>query len=114
MTESTVGSVPLTDVGGGVRQVGLAHLLAYPGTRLDAPVEGVGVASLYGFAAPFQRDAPFGRILAAYGGIFVAGSLLSVRCCGARWPTAADSFAIIGALICLTGRSLIMFAPRGH
>nr|WP_308301639.1 hypothetical protein [Frankia umida] len=51
-------------------------------TGVPAGLRGAGVASLYGFAAPFQRDAPFGRILAAYGGIFVAGSLL--------WSAVAD------------------------
>lgn len=36
---------------------------------------GAGVVALgaYGFVATFQPDAHFGRILAAYGGIFVAG-----------------------------------------
>ena len=39
---------------------------------------GAGVVALgvYGFVATLQPDAQFGRILAAYGGIFVAGSLL--------------------------------------
>lgn len=39
---------------------------------------GLGVVALgaYGFVATLQPDAQFGRILAAYGGVFVAGSLL--------------------------------------
>ena len=38
---------------------------------------GLGVVALgiYGFIATLQPDANFGRILAAYGGVFVAGSL---------------------------------------
>lgn len=36
---------------------------------------GVIALGLYGFVATLQPDANFGRILAAYGGIFVAGSL---------------------------------------
>lgn len=38
---------------------------------------GAGIVALvaYGFVATLQPDANFGRILAAYGGIFVAGSL---------------------------------------
>ena len=38
---------------------------------------GAGVVALgvYGFVATLQPDANFGRILAAYGGIFVAGSI---------------------------------------
>ena len=37
----------------------------------------LGVIGLgaYGFVATFQSDPQFGRVLAAYGGVFVAGSL---------------------------------------
>lgn len=44
---------------------------------------GAGVIALgaYGFVATLQPDARFGRILAAYGGVFVAG-----RCCW-QWPS---------------------------
>ena len=37
---------------------------------------GVIALGLYGFVATLQADANFGRILAAYGGVFVAGSLI--------------------------------------
>lgn len=71
---------------------------------------GVVALGLYGFAATLQPDPNFGRILAAYGGVFVAGSLL--------WGMAADGFRpdrwdVIGALICLAGVLVIMYAPRG-
>ena len=64
---------------------------------------------LYGFVATLQADANFGRILAAYGGVFVAGSL--------AWGMVADGFRpdrydITGALICLVGVAVIMYAPR--
>ena len=36
---------------------------------------GIVALGLYGFVATFQPDPHFGRILAAYGGVFVAGSL---------------------------------------
>src|SRR3990170_6523628 len=54
----------------------------------------------YGFVATFQTDVHFGRVLAAYGGIFVAGSLL--------WGVAADGYRpdtydLIGAGVCLVG-----------
>ena len=67
--------------------------------------------SVYGFIATLQPDAHFGRILAAYGGVFVAGSL--------AWGYVADGFRptrfdIIGALICLTGVAVIMYVPRGN
>jgi len=73
---------------------------------------GAGIAALgaYGFIATLQEDNNFGRVLAAYGGIFVAGSL--------AWGMAVDGFRpdrwdYIGALTCLIGVSIIMFAPRG-
>ena len=51
---------------------------------------GAGVVALgiYGFVATLQPDANFGRILAAYGGVFVAGSLR-----GAWRSTASDRTA---------------------
>jgi small multidrug resistance family-3 protein len=73
---------------------------------------GLGVIALgiYGFVATLQPDAHFGRILAAYGGVFVAGSL--------AWGMISDWFRpdrwdIIGSLICLVGVAVIMFSPRG-
>jgi small multidrug resistance family-3 protein len=72
---------------------------------------GAGVLALgaYGFVATLQPDPHFGRILAAYGGVFVAGSL--------AWGIAVDGFRpdrydVIGALICLVGVAVIMYSPR--
>jgi small multidrug resistance family-3 protein len=70
---------------------------------------GIAALALYGFVATLQEDANFGRILAAYGGIFVAGSL--------AWGVVADGFRpdrydLIGAGVCLLGVAVIMFAPR--
>ena len=70
---------------------------------------GVVALGLYGFVATLQPDAHFGRILAAYGGVFVAGSLV--------WGMFFDGFRpdrwdITGSVICLLGVAVIMFAPR--
>lgn len=70
---------------------------------------GVVALGLYGFVATLQPDATFGRILAAYGGVFVAGSL--------AWGMVVDKFRpdrwdLIGAAICLIGVAVIMYAPR--
>jgi small multidrug resistance family-3 protein len=71
---------------------------------------GFGIAALaaYGFVATLQPDAHFGRILAAYGGVFVAGSL--------AWGMVLDGFRpdrwdLTGAAVCLVGVGLIMYAP---
>jgi small multidrug resistance family-3 protein len=72
---------------------------------------GLGVVALgaYGFVATLQSDVHFGRILAAYGGVFVAGSLAwGVVLDGYR----PDRFDVVGALVCLVGVAVIMYAPR--
>jgi small multidrug resistance family-3 protein len=51
-----------------------------------------------------------GRTFAAYGGIYILTSLLWLWLVEARVP---DCYDIGGALICLAGASLILFAPRG-
>lgn len=72
---------------------------------------GAGVVALgvYGFVATLQPDANFGRVLAAYGGIFVAGSLAWGMVLDGFRP---DRFDVTGALICLLGVAVIMYAPR--
>jgi len=71
---------------------------------------GVLALGAYGFVAAFQPDPNFGRVLAAYGGVFVAGSL--------AWAILVDKFRpdrydTAGALVCLIGVVVIMYAPRG-
>jgi drug/metabolite transporter superfamily protein YnfA len=51
----------------------------------------------------------FGRVLAAYGGVFIVGSLI--------WGVIFDGFHpdrydIAGAILCLVGIAVIMYAPR--
>ena len=70
---------------------------------------GVLALGLYGVIAALQPDPNFGRVLAAYGGVFIVGSLL--------WGVAFDGFRpdrydIAGAAICLIGVTVIMYAPR--
>lgn len=72
-------------------------------------IAGVLALGGYGLAATLQPSADFGRVLAAYGGIFIAGSLL--------WGWAADGYRpdrydITGAAICLAGMAVISYAPR--
>ena len=72
---------------------------------------GLGVMALgaYGFIAALQPDANFGRVLAGYGGVFIAGSL--------AWGVVVDGFRpdrwdYIGAGIALVGVAVLMYAPR--
>lgn len=71
---------------------------------------GIAALGLYGIIVTLQPEAAFGRVLAAYGGIFVVGSL--------AWGMALDGFRpdrydVAGALLCLAGVAVIMYAPRG-
>lgn len=70
---------------------------------------GVLVLGLYGIVATLQPENEFGRVLAAYGGVFIVGSIV--------WGMAFDGFRpdlydLAGAAICLIGVGLIMYAPR--
>lgn len=63
----------------------------------------------YGLIATLQPSAEFGRVLAAYGGVFIAGSL--------AWGVAFDGFRpdrydLAGAALALAGVAVIMYAPR--
>lgn len=69
---------------------------------------GVLALGAYGFVAAFQPDAHFGRVLAAYGGVFVAGSL--------AWGIVIDGFKpslwdYVGSGVALLGAAIIIFAP---
>jgi small multidrug resistance family-3 protein len=95
-----------------IAEIGGAWLI-WQGVREHRGVAwiGAGIAALaaYGFVATLQTDSHFGRILAAYGGIFVAGSL--------AWGIVADGFQpdrwdYTGAALCLVGVAIIMFGPR--
>jgi len=87
--------------------------LVWQGWRADRGLwwvaAGVLALGAYGFVATFQPDPHFGRVLAAYGGVFVAASL--------AWGVVVDRFRpdrwdLVGAALCLAGVAVIMYAPR--
>ena len=95
-----------------VAEIGGAWLV-WQGVREGRGVVFIGLGimalAIYGFVATFQPDPHFGRILAAYGGIFVAGSL--------AWGIVVDGFRpdrwdLLGAAICLVGVAVLMYGPR--
>lgn len=51
-----------------------------------------------------------GRTYAAYGGIYIAASLCWLWLAEGIRP---DRWDLIGAMVCLAGASVILFAPRG-
>jgi small multidrug resistance family-3 protein len=99
------GAAPLAEIGG-------AYLI-WIGLRegKGPPAVAAGAVALiaYGLIAARQSSNEFGRVLAAYGGVIVVGSLL--------WGVAFDGFSpdrfdFLGAAICLVGVGAITYVPR--
>jgi small multidrug resistance family-3 protein len=78
------------------------------GAGWPAGVLGAMILVLYGIIPTFQ-PAAFGRVYAAYGGVFVVMSLAWARVVDGFAP---DRFDVIGACLCLAGVAIIMYAPR--
>jgi len=57
---------------------------------------------------PIPTDAA-GRAFAAYGGVYIAASLVWLWLVEQRPP---DRWDLIGATLCLTGAAVILFGPR--
>jgi len=94
----------LCEIGGGY----LIWLWLREGRSGWLAVAGAAVLFLYGIIPTFQ-PAHFGRVYAAYGGVFIALSLLW------GWKvvkTPPDRYDLIGAGIALIGVFIIMYWPR--
>ncbi|MBI4462450.1 MAG: YnfA family protein [Acidobacteria bacterium] len=94
----------LCEIGGGY--------LVWRWWREGAPwlvgLAGALVLFLYGIVPTYQ-PAHFGRVYAAYGGIFVVLSLLW------GWQVdriAPDRYDLLGGLLCVVGVAVIMYWPR--
>jgi small multidrug resistance family-3 protein len=71
-----------------------------------------GIASLALFALLLTRaDSAFaGRAYAAYGGVYIAASMLWLWRVEGVWP---DRWDMAGMALCLIGSALILLPPRG-
>ena len=94
----------LLEIGGGY----LVWQWLRQGQGLVVGVAGALLLALYGVAATYQ-PADFGRVYAAYGGVFIALSVLWAWGIDGRRPDVPD---VAGALICLIGAAVIMYWPR--
>jgi small multidrug resistance family-3 protein len=72
-------------------------------------VLGAGLLILYG-VIPTLQPAHFGRVYAAYGGVFIALALLWAWKVDKITP---DKFDLLGAGLALIGVAIIMYWPRG-
>lgn len=95
----------ICEIGGGY----LVWLWLREGKSIWLAVLGSVVLVLYGLIPTLQPVANFGRIYAAYGGVFIVLSILW------GWQVdkvRPDQFDLIGALIALIGVLIIMYSPR--
>lgn len=94
----------LCEIGGGY----LVWLWLRDGRGVVVGALGGLVLFLYGVVPTFQ-PAHFGRVYAAYGGVFVVLSLLWGWLVDGRGP---DRLDLVGAGLCLAGVGVIMYWPR--
>lgn len=96
----------LCEIGGGY----LIWLWLKSGKPLWFGITGAVILALYGVVATWQ-SAGFGRVYAAYGGVFILMALV--------WAWKVDGFKpdkydIAGAIVALIGACIIIFSPRGR
>lgn len=68
------------------------------------------ILMFYGIVATFQSFPTFGRVYAAYGGVFIILSLLWAYWIDHEPP---DKFDIIGGIICIVGVLVMVLPSRG-
>ena len=95
----------LCEIGGGY----LIWLWLREGKSIGLAALGAFVLVLYGII-PTLQPANFGRVYAAYGGVFIGLSLLWGWQVDKILP---DKFDIMGGIVALAGVAIIMYAPRG-
>ena len=97
-------SAGLCEIGGGY----LFWLWLREGKSIWLAIVGVIVLSLYA-VIPTMQTANFGRVYAAYGGIFI---VLSIAWGWLVDRVVPDKFDLIGGWIAFLGVLIIMYAPR--
>lgn len=95
----------LAEIGGGY----LVWLWLREGWAFPAGALGALVLIGYGVIPTFQPEGSFGRIYAAYGGVFVIMATFWGWWVDGKIP---DVWDWVGAAICLVGVGVIMWAPR--
>lgn len=95
----------------GLAEVGGGHLWLWlrEGKPLYWGLFGGIILVLYGVIATFQTFPSFGRVYAAYGGVFIVLSVLWGWGIDKKTP---DLYDWVGAMICLVGVSVMLWAPR--
>ncbi len=95
----------LFEIGGGY----LVWLWLREGKPFSYAIVGSIILVLYGIV-PTLQPAGFGRVYAAYGGVFIAMSIFWGWKVDGMVP---DRFDIVGGALALVGVGVIMYWPRG-
>lgn len=72
-------------------------------------IPGILALTVFAIALTFIDLAYAGRAFAAYGGVYIVTSLVWMRVVEGGSP---DRWDMAGALVCLGGAAIILFAPR--
>ena len=97
----------------GIFEIGGGYLIwqwLREGKGLLYALAGAVILILYGVVPTLQPEGSFGKVYAAYGGVFIVLSLLW------GWKVEGivpDRFDVIGGVIALIGVAVIMYWPRG-
>ena len=94
----------LCEIGGGY----LVWRWFREGTPLGYGIAGAAILILYGIIPTYQT-AHFGRVYAAYGGVYIFVAILWLWAVDGVRPTAWD---LAGSSVALAGMAIIMFAPK--
>ncbi|WP_059052731.1 YnfA family protein [Paenibacillus senegalimassiliensis] len=95
----------LAEIGGGY----LVWLWLRESRPLWYGLTGGIILMLYGIIPTLQKFPAFGRVYAAYGGVFIILAVLWGWWVDKKTP---DSYDWAGAAICLVGVSIMLWAPR--
>ncbi|PRS78709.1 MULTISPECIES: YnfA family protein [unclassified Bacillus (in: firmicutes)] len=95
----------LAEIGGGY----LVWLWLREAKPASYGIAGSLILVAYGVIPTFQQFPTFGRVYAAYGGVFVVLAVFWGWWVDRKTP---DLYDWIGAVICLAGVSVMLFAPR--
>lgn len=94
----------LAEIGGGY----LIWLWIREKKKFALGILGGIILFVYGIIQTLQPS-DFGRVYAAYGGIFIVSSVIWGRIVDKKRP---DRYEIIGSAVAMTGAAIIFYAPR--
>ena len=95
----------LAEIGGGY----LVWVWLREGKPYGYGLIGALILIIYGIIPTLQKFPNFGRVYAAYGGVFIFLAVLWGWAIDRKTP---DLYDCVGAIICLVGVSVMLWAPR--